>query len=225
MYDSKLAYILSTHKHGDHVGGNKFWLKERPDLKIIGSTREPEHIPGLKPENAMTDLQSITIGDLCICCMETPGHTSDHCSFVVTHVTPVSNKNPFLFCGDTMFVGGAGRLLGGTALQLFESFKKLMSLPNETLLFCGHEYTEANLKFALMLEPENNFTHHKLDLVQSMGPDNFSVGSQLSEERHYNPFVRCFGADMDTKQYFEDITGEGPNNTERVFAKIRRLKD
>ena len=116
MYDSKLAYILCTHKHHDHIGGNEFWLKERPELKILGSTREPHNIPGLETENAMSDLQSITIGDLCICCMETPGHTTDHCSFIITHVTPVSNKNPFLFCGDTMFVAGAGRLLGGTAL-------------------------------------------------------------------------------------------------------------
>ena len=64
-----------------------------------------------------------------------------------------------------MFVGGAGRLLGGSALQLYESIRKLMSLPNETLLFCGHEYTEANLKFSLMLEPENEIIRHKLELV------------------------------------------------------------
>ena len=115
QFDSKLAYILTTHKHWDHVDGNLHWLEKRPDLKIIGSSREIENIPGLKPENAMDDLQTMTIGDLCICCMETPGHTTDHCSFVVTHVTPESNKNPFLFCGDTMFVGGCGRLLGGTA--------------------------------------------------------------------------------------------------------------
>ena len=179
MYESKLAYILTTHKHHDHIGGNEFWMKERPDLKIIGSSREPQNIPGLKEENTMTDLQSITIGDLCICCMETPGHTTDHCSFIVTHVTPVSNKNPFLFCGDTMFVGGAGRLFGGTALDLFDSFKKLMSLPNETLLFCGHEYTQKNLEFALMIEPENDSIHSKLESVKSMGPDSFSVGNQI----------------------------------------------
>ena len=205
------------------MGGNRFWLEERPNVKILGSTLEPENIPGLLPENQMADLQTITIGDLCICCMETPGHTSDHCSFIVTHVTPVSNKNPFLFCGDTMFVGGAGRLLGGTATQLYESVRKLMSLPNETLLFCGHEYTEANLKFALMLEPDNDIIQHKLDLVRSMDPNGFSVGSQLQEERHYNPFVRCFAADSETRQYYETITGE--ETPERVFAKIRALKD
>ena len=98
-----------------------------------------------------------------------------------------------------------------------------MSLPNETLLFCGHEYTEANLKFAPMLEPENEIIGHKLELVQGMGSNGFSVGSQLQEERHYNPFVRCFGADQDTRQYYQTITGE--EAPERVFAKVRALKD
>ena len=97
----------------------------------------------------------MTSGDICLCLMETPGHTKDHCSFIVTHVTPESDKNPFLFCGDTLFVGGCGRLLDGTSDQLLASLQKLMALPNETLLFCGHEYTVKNLEFAAMLEPDN----------------------------------------------------------------------
>ena len=112
-YDATLRYILSTHRHWDHVDGNLYWLEQRPDVKIIGSKKQWSDIPGLKEEDAMGDLQTMTIGDLCICCMETPGHTADHCSFIVTHVTPESNKNPFLFCGDTLFVGGVGRLLDG----------------------------------------------------------------------------------------------------------------
>lgn len=81
------------------------------------------------------------IGDICICCIETPGHTIDHVSYVITHVTPESTKTPFLFSGDTLFIGGCGRILGGTAEQLFYSLLKLVNLPNETLVFCGHEYT------------------------------------------------------------------------------------
>lgn len=87
----------------------------------------------------------MTIGELCICCLHTPGHTQDHCSFVVTHVTPDSTKTPFLFSGDTLFTAGCGRLMGGTAGKLLQSLRTLMSLPNETLLFCGHEYTVKNL--------------------------------------------------------------------------------
>ena len=97
--------------------------------------------------------------------METPGHTTDHCSFIVTHVTPESNKNPFLFCGDTIFIGGVGRLLDGPqhCNDLYESVRKLMALPNETLVFCGHEYTVSNLEFAQKLEPENDTIASKLD--------------------------------------------------------------
>lgn len=72
-------------------------------------------IPGLKQENAMKDIQTMTIGELCVCCLHTPGHTQDHCVYVVTHVTPDSTKTPFLFSGDTLFTAGCGRLLGGTA--------------------------------------------------------------------------------------------------------------
>lgn len=102
------------------------------------------------------------IGDLCICCMETPGHTQDHVCFIVTHVTPESTKTPFLFSGDTLFIGGCGRLLQGTADQLFYSLQKIINLPNETLVCCGHEYTISNLKFAKYIEPENPMIDHKM---------------------------------------------------------------
>ena len=104
----------------------------------------------------------MTIGDLSVCCMETPGHTTDHVSFVVTHVTPDSTKTPFLFCADTLFIGGCGRVLGGTAEQLFYSLQRLINLPAETLIFCGHEYTLANLAFAKFLEPENPMIEAKI---------------------------------------------------------------
>ena len=170
----------------------------------------------------------MTIGDLCVCCMETPGHTSDHSSFIVTHVTPESNKNPFLFCGDTLFIGGVGRLLDGPkyGLDLYESVRKLMALPNETLVFCGHEYSVKNLEFAQKVEPENETISSKLELLRQMRQDgHFTVGSPLMDERLYNPFVRCFGADLATKEYYADITGESMDTTANVFLKLRKLKD
>ena len=101
-----------------------------------------------------------------------------------------------------------------------------MALPNETLVFCGHEYTESNLKFALKMEPENETIASKLDLVRQMrSNDHFTVGSPLMDERLYNPFVRCFGADLATKEYYADITDESMDTTARVFQKIRKLKD
>lgn len=101
-----------------------------------------------------------------------------------------------------------------------------MALPNETQVYCGHEYSVKNLEFALKLEPENDTIESKLQLMRQMVKDgHFTVGSPLVDERLYNPFVRCFGADLATKEYFADITGESTDTTSRVFQKIRALKD
>ncbi len=166
----------------------------------------------------------MTIGDLCVCCLHTPGHTTDHCVYVVTHVTSDSTKIPFLFCGDTLFTAGCGRLLGGTAHDLLSSLKTIMSLPNETLMFCGHEYSVQNLKFAQMLEPDNEIIAQKLAMCNQLREKGeFTVGNQLGEERSYNPFIRCFGADKKTIEYYQTICGE--QDEARVFAKLRALKD
>ena len=187
-------------------------------LDIITGSLEPSRIPA--HTKTMKDLETVEIGDLCICCLHTPGHTSSHVSFVITHVTPISTKIPFLFCGDTLFIGGCGRLLGGTAEQLFYSLQKLINLPAETLVFCAHEYTLSNLKFAKYIEPSNPVIDAKIEQVQKIRDLNeFSVGSKLGEERFFNPFIRCA-----TEPYFKEITGE-PNDPVLRFAKIRKLKD
>lgn len=98
--------------------------------------------------------------------METPGHTHDHVSYVVTHVTANSTKIPLLFCADTLFISGCGRIFDGTAEHLFYSLQKLIHLPPETLVFCAHEYTLANLKFAKAVEPNNSAIDTKIELCQ-----------------------------------------------------------
>lgn len=114
---------MSTHRHADHIGGNLEWVEEKKkkgeELDIIAGALKPDGIPG--HTILMKDLETMTIGDICICCMETPGHTEDHVSYIVTHVTPTSTKIPLLFCADTLFIGGCGRILGGTYEQLFYS--------------------------------------------------------------------------------------------------------
>lgn len=114
QHRTKLSHILSTHHHGDHVGANLKWKEARPGVEIVsgnggGFAEFAARIPGVTHQ--MRDLETMTIGDICICCMDTPGHTAEHVSFIVTHVTPESTKTPLLFTGDTLFVGGCGRLL------------------------------------------------------------------------------------------------------------------
>jgi hydroxyacylglutathione hydrolase len=219
---AQLRYILTTHHHWDHQGGNKRWKEERGDsLKVITGSTFVERYKGCT-DIQMKDLQTMEIGDICICTMDTPGHTAEHVSYIVTHVTPQSTKTPLLFSGDTLFIGGCGRLLDPehcTAETLFYSLQKMINLPNETLVMCGHEYTQANLKFAKYLEPDNPMIDHKLKQVeQALAQGDFTVPSKLMEERLYNPFIRCA-----REPYFKEITGE--NDPVRIFGKIRKLKD
>lgn len=190
--EAKLSHIFCTHHHHDHIGGNTEWKMARPDVEIVGPVQkeESEAIPEITME--MGDTQTMTIGDFTVACLETPGHTKTHVSYVMTHVTPESTKIPLLFCADTLFIGGCGRVFTGTHYQLFSSLIKLMSLPNDTLVFCGHEYTMANLKFAKSVEPENINIDMKIDQVKTqIDSGNFSVGSRLMDERAFNPFIRA----------------------------------
>ena len=152
-FGARLKYILSTHHHHDHVGANLQWKLSRPEVHLLAGSHAQGLIPGQTTH--LDHLQITCVGQLSICCLHTPGHTHEHVSYVVTHVAPHSTKIPFLFPGDTLFIGGCGRLFTGTAEQLYQSLQTLAALPAETLVFPAHEYTEANLRFALALEPDN----------------------------------------------------------------------
>lgn len=214
---SRLKYILTTHSHWDHSNGNKPWKDDRGDeLTIVGGSTKGDVIP--HANKLMKDLETMTIGELCIACMHTPGHIRSHVCYVVTHVAEKSTKIPFLFCGDTLFIGGCGRIFDGTHEELYNSLKTLSYLPNDTFVFPGHEYSQKNLEFCLKLDPENEFLKDKYEWVKDMRKKGeFTVGGRLIEEKLYNPFLRS-GED-----YYLNLTGE--NTAEQSFKKLRMLKD
>ena len=214
--NSRLKYLLTTHSHWDHCGGNKQWKEYRKDLEIVSGDNKDDIIPAAT--KFMKDLETFSVGELCIACMHTPGHIRSHVCYVITQVNENSTKLPFLFCGDTLFIGGCGRVFDGTHEQLYNSLETLSYLPNDTLVFCGHEYSRNNLEFCLKLDPDNEFIHDKIEWVKKMRADGqFTVGSRLVEERLYNPFMRC------NDKYYKDLTNE--DRPEKVFKKLRILKD
>ncbi len=217
-FTSKLKYILTTHAHHDHSGGNKEWKTERGnDLEICSGSTEGESIPYAN-DKLFNNLETLTIGEYCIACMHTPGHTKSHVCYLITHVAENSTRVPILFCGDTLFIGGCGRVFNGTYEELHNSLKQITYLPNDTLLFPGHEYTQRNLEFCMKLDPNNDFLLNKYEWVKDMREKNeFTVGSRLIEERLYNPFLRC------SDDYYLELTDEV--DPVKVFTKIRMLKD
>ncbi|CAI2372447.1 unnamed protein product [Moneuplotes crassus] len=228
-HEAKLRYIFTTHGHWDHVNGNEEWKENRPELEIITGNYPDVDIPAATQR--MNDLDTMTIGDLTFACLNVPGHTIEHVAFVVTHVTETSTKIPFLFSGkftfhiigDTLFVGGCGRIFTGTAEQLFYSLQKLINLPHDTLLFCGHEYTKANLKFAKYVDPDNSAIDMKMDQVDEvLSKGQFTVGSRLGEELMYNPFYKCVSTTEENP--FLDPVLQTQDPVKR-FEKIRALKD
>ncbi|MFQ5902568.1 MAG: hydroxyacylglutathione hydrolase [Candidatus Binatia bacterium] len=207
-----LKAILNTHHHWDHTGGNA-GLLERLALEVYGHWVDKGRIPGLT--HTLDEGDEVVIGGLGARVLFIPGHTKGHIAYLF------ENK---LFCGDTLFVAGCGRLFEGTAEQMHNSLNKLKDLPADTLVYCGHEYTEKNLKFAMTLEPNNKKLAEKMERVRSLRAKGIStVPSTMGEERETNPFLR-----WDSEEIQESLKNKIPNSTLdpiSVFAKVRVLKD
>jgi hydroxyacylglutathione hydrolase len=206
----QLTYILNTHHHSDHVGGN-VQLKKLTNCKIIASQADWDRIPGI--DEGVNEGDVVSLGKHKASVIATPGHTRAH---IVYHFA----EENILFCGDTLFVMGCGRLFEGTAEQLWHSLQKLKALPKETLVYCTHEYTQTNGRFALTVEPGNQRLQQRMVEVENLRSNNYpTVPTTIAEELATNPFFREESIDI---QKTIQMVNSKPVD---VFAKVRRLKD
>ena len=182
-----LKAILQTHHHYDHIGGTQKLIKRWPDAKVIASKKELKRIPFQTFSVNNNDVFHLLDSEVKV--IEVHGHTNNHIAF---YVSKENTKYNILFPGDTLFGGGCGRLLEGTASQMFESLYKLNSLPGNTKIYSAHEYTEDNLKWALTLESENISIIERLRQVRNKLKNGMSsLPSTISEERKTNLFLRA----------------------------------
>ncbi len=205
-----LTHILNTHHHGDHVGGN-LELKRHTGCAVVAMARDKERIPGIDVEVAEGDV--IGLGHAEARVLDVPGHTSGHIAFWF-------QEDNALFCGDTLFGLGCGRLFEGHAEEMWASLEKIRALPPSTRIFCAHEYTEANGRFALTVEPGNPALADRLGRVRALrGQGLPTVPFLLEEELEANPFLRPESLAIRHRLRLE--TAENW----RVFAEIRHRKD
>ncbi len=178
----KLTHILTTHRHGDHTDGN-LPLKSATGCMIIGPKGEADLVPGI--DKAVGEGDTFMLGSLEVRVLDTPGHTKGH----ITYWIPSADV---AFAGDTLFAMGCGRVIEGNMEQMWRSLEKLMKLPPETVVYCGHEYTQANAKFALTIEPENEALQARVKEVEAKrGRGETTLPTRIDVELATNPFLRA----------------------------------
>ena len=206
----KLDFILNTHHHYDHVGGNEE-LKKKYNSKVLGFENDENRIPQI--DTVLKDNQEFKIGTLNFTTIFIPGHTRGHVAFYF-------KKERVVFSGDTLFSLGCGRVFEGTYKQMFQSLNKLKNLPGETKVYCGHEYTFKNLEFCLKFNPNNDFLKKKKDDIKlSLKNKKPTIPSTIADEIKANIFFRV--NDPDIKKA---INLENSPDIE-IFTKLRDLKD
>ncbi len=210
----RLSDILVTHHHADHVGGVAT-LKEASGATVHGPAAEA--IPAR--DRALRDGERLEVLGLSFDVLEVPGHTAGHIAY--HHADP---EHPLLFCGDTLFAGGCGRLFEGTPEQMHHSLGRLAALADDTALYCAHEYTLSNLRFARLVEPENVALRARFEAVSALRERGaISVPSRLAEERATNPFLRT---DVEAvRRKVDEREGARERDGSAVFAALRRWKD
>ena len=205
-----LTDILITHHHADHVGGVAE-LKQRYNCRVFAPN--DKRVPIANVDSRLKEGDKIKIGRLNGRVLETPGHTLDHISYVF-------DDEDLLFAADTLFSIGCGRVIEGNAAMMWDSLLKLRELPDSMKLFCGHEYTMANIRFAFSIEPDNEALKQRTkEVVQQITAKQPTIPSRLGDEKKANVFLR---SDSPEVAAAVGMTGRSASD---VFAEVRERKN
>jgi hydroxyacylglutathione hydrolase len=206
----KLSDILVTHHHADHTDGI-LELKNKYKCRVVAPAKNPAKIPGV--DETVHEGDKVTVGKLSGNVIETPGHTLDHIAYWF-------HADQLAFVGDTLFSIGCGRVIEGNPEMMWTSLKKLRDLPNDTEIYCGHEYTAANIKFARTIEPDNPaLAAREAEVKQQLAAREPTIPVTIGDEKLSNPFLRADLADVAAGI---GMAGQSPA---QVFAEIRARKN
>jgi hydroxyacylglutathione hydrolase len=212
-YNLSLTAILATHHHMDHVGGAAE-LKKKTGCQIIsGDNKRIAHV-----DYVVENGQILRFDNVKVEVIDTPGHTNTSVCYYIQQNE--ANESGNLFTGDTLFIGGCGRLFECDAVTMWNSLQKLAALPDETKIYCGHDYTLDNYEFALEIEPDNPLILKQItDMTQAIRQNKTTVPSTIAVEKATNPFLRA-----DTDQIKAALRMPQADAVE-IFAELRRRKD
>jgi hydroxyacylglutathione hydrolase len=206
----RISHVLNTHHHGDHVGGN-LAIKQAHGAVILGPAYDRDRIPGI--DIAVDEASGAEIAGHRAQVFFVPGHTRGHITYYFA-------DSAALFCGDTLFSVGCGRLFEGTPQQMWSSLQKLRALPDDTRIYCAHEYTESNCRFAVTVDPENTALQRRVAEVTALrAAGKPTIPSMLGVEKASNPFLRADQAGL--ARHFPECA----NDPVAVFAAVRGAKD
>ena len=206
----KLNYILNTHHHFDHVGGN-LELKKIYNAKVVGFVGDKHRIPEI--DITLSNNEKWIFGNETVKILHIPGHTLGHICFFF-------EKEKIAFTGDTLFSLGCGRIFEGDHNQMLTSLNKIKKLPKDTMIYCGHEYTYKNAKFCIKYDSGNIDLKNKFEKIKKLRSSNLpTIPSKLEDELKTNIFLRCDQKDLKIKLNMEN------QEDLKVFRKVRDLKD